>query len=82
MLYFILWEAVHHVDVLFRAGGGALAVLQHVFPFALVGLAAGFAGGGAPAPVFHGSFCWAHAAMKNSRKPAEFDKYETLQDRF
>ena len=40
LLYFTLWEAVHHVDVLFGAGGGALAVLQHVFPFALVGVAA------------------------------------------
>ena len=34
------------MDVLFRAGGGAVAVLQHVFSVALVGVAAGFAGGG------------------------------------
>jgi hypothetical protein len=56
LLYFILWEAVHHVDVLFGAGGGALAVLQHVFPVALVGVAAGLAGGGSPAPFFRHRF--------------------------
>ena len=52
LLYYTLWEAVHHVDVLFRAGGGALAVLQHVFPVALVCVAAGLAGSGGPALFF------------------------------
>jgi len=42
------------VDVLFRAGGGALAVLQHFFPVALVGLAAGLAGGGGSATFLRG----------------------------
>jgi hypothetical protein len=36
LLYFTDWEAVLHVEILFGAGGGALAVLQHVFPAALV----------------------------------------------
>ena len=52
LLYFTLWEAVHHVEIFFRAGGGALAVLQHVFPVALVGVAARSAGDGGPAPFF------------------------------
>ena len=45
------------MDVLFRAGGGALAVLQHVFPVALVGVAAGFAGGGGPATFLRRLYC-------------------------
>ena len=69
------------MDVLFRAGGGALAVLQHVFPFALVGVAAELAGGGSPAAFLHGCLS-GPAAMKNWRKSAQFDKIETLQDRF
>ena len=56
LLYFTLWEAVHHVDVLFGAGGGALAVLQHVFPFTLVGVVAGLAGDDGPAPFFRHRF--------------------------
>jgi len=45
------------VEVLFRAGGGALAVLQHVFPVALVGMAAGCAGGGGPATFLRRLYC-------------------------
>ena len=69
------------MDVLFRAGGGALAVLQHVFPVALVGVAAGSAGGDGPAPFLCGLMAesW---RLRKTVKPAQFDKIETLQDRF
>ena len=69
------------MDVLFCAGGGALAVLQHVFPFTLVGVAAGFAGDDGPAPFLCGLMAesW---RLRKTVKPAQFDKIETLQDRF
>ena len=70
------------MEILSGAGGGALAVLQHVFPVALVGVAAGCADGDGPAPIFCGDSLSGHAAMKNRRKTAQFDKSETLEDRF
>ena len=45
------------MEILFRAGGGALAVLQHVFPFALVDVAAGLVGGGCPATFLRRLYC-------------------------
>ena len=69
------------MDVLFCAGGGAVAVLQHVFPVALVGVAAGLAGDDGPAPFLCGLMAesW---RFRKTVKPAQFDKIETLQDRF
>ena len=74
-------EAVHHVEILFGAGGVALAVLQYVFPFALVGLTTGLAGGGGP-PSFCGDYMSASLWQWKQRKSARFDKSESLQDRF
>ena len=70
------------MDVLFCAGGGAVAVLQHVFPIALVGLAAGLAGGGSPAPFFCADCIAESRWLRKPPKAAQFDKIETLQDRF
>ena len=63
------------MDVLFCAGGGALAVLQHVFPVALVGVAAGLAGGGSPAPVFLcGLYCGVTVAAQTVENPLNLTK--------
>ena len=40
VLYFTDWEAVLHVEILHGAAGSVVAVLQHLFPVALVGVAA------------------------------------------
>ena len=62
------------MEVLFRAGGGALAVLQHVFPFALVGVAAGFVGGGSPATFLQRLYCGVMADAQTGENPLNLTK--------
>ena len=62
------------MDVLFCAGGGALAVLQHVFPIALVGLAAGLAGSGGLATFLRRLYCGVMADAQTGENPLNLTK--------
>ena len=62
------------MEILFGIGGGVLALFHYLFSVAVVVWAADLSGGGSSAV-----FLW---RRKIGRKSAEFDKIETLQDRF
>ena len=69
------------MEILSGAGGGLVAVFQHLFSVALVDVVAGHAGGGGSATFLCG-FWPSHGSGENWRKSVQFDKIETLQDRF
>ena len=69
------------MEVLLGAGGGLVAVFQHLFPVALVDGVAGLAGGGGSATFLRG-FLAESWWLRKLAKSAQFDKIETLQDRF
>ena len=64
------------MEILLGVGGGLVVVFQHLFPVALVD------GVAVVPPLFCAGFWPSHGGGENWRKSAEFDKIETLQDRF
>ena len=81
VLYFTDLEAVLHVEILSCAGGDLVVVFQHLFQVTLVDGWRSLPVAAVP-PLFYGDFWPSHDGGENWRKPAQFDKIETPQDRF